>query len=60
MPKAQRSKTESKEVTATQKIVYDKKLKDWIDINTGKLLTGYVPTSKLDFLINQCMDIDEN
>jgi len=60
MPKVERNKTESKEVTDTQKIVYDKKLKDWIDTDTGELLTGYIPTVKLDYLINQCMDIDEN
>jgi hypothetical protein len=47
-------------VTNIQRIVYDKKLKDWIDTDTGELLTGYVPTAKLKYLINQCMDVDQN
>jgi len=60
MPTAELNKTETKEVTGTQKIVYDKRLKDWIDTDTGELLTGYVPTGKLDYLINQCMNTEQN
>jgi hypothetical protein len=60
MPKIERTETQSKEVTNIHRIVYDKKLKDWIDTDTGELLTGYVPTAKLEYLINQCMDVELN
>lgn len=60
MPKIQNLSTTLKDVKNTKHLLYDKRLKDWINTDTGELLTGYIPEANLEYLINQCMDTEQN
>jgi len=39
-------------------VVFDKIANDWVNYDTGELLTGYKPTPQLEFLLNNHIDKD--
>jgi len=40
-----------------EEMIFDITANDWVNYETGEVLTGYVPTAQLDFLLNQHIDI---
>ncbi len=36
-----------------EEMAFDNVANDWVNYETGEVLTGYVPTAQLDFLLNQ-------
>ena len=53
-------KYKSKFLTEYEEMTFDKNLNDWVNEKTGELLTGYVPTAQLDFLLGQHIDTHIN
>lgn len=41
-----------------EEMIFDKMTKDWVNAETGELLTGYVPTAQLGFLLNEHINIE--
>jgi len=59
LPKsAHRKKTKPTFLQNYEEVAFDNVANDWVNHETGELLTGYVPTSQLEFLLNQHIDKD--
>ncbi len=57
LPKKTITETTTKEVNEYEKWEYSPKLMDWVNSDTGKLLTEYEIDHKLEYLLKTCIDL---
>ena len=58
LPKKQKVKINPSFISEFENFHYDAILKDWVNLDSGELLTQYTPTSQLDWLINHNINTD--
>ena len=56
LPSYLKEENKTKVVTNFESWVYPKDASDWINLETGEALTGYLQTSELSYLLNESVD----
>lgn len=60
LPVQRQQKNNTKVVVDFENWTFPKDSFDWVNEETGKALTGFLPPLGLSFLLNQCMNIDQS
>ncbi|MEI2695475.1 MAG: protein rep [Saprospiraceae bacterium] len=60
LPRHEANKGIAKMLANPDEFIYDLNSIDWVDSNSGCLLTGYCPEPKLSFLLESCINIELN
>jgi hypothetical protein len=58
LPPQPKKQNNARFVQDHQEWIFDPTATDWINSNTGECLTGYVQPFELDYLLNECVDLD--